>query len=205
LFKYKNILEEKMKKILAVTLAAAMSVGMLCACGNEKKTDKESSESANAVFDFDFSVNGDEYTIPAPFDDFSEKGWTYRDDASETVPAHKYLINAYIAKDDMDPSVYIMNDSNKEITVTEGVISCISFDKFDMENNEIKLGDNITLGKSTIDDVKSEYGEPSSDYTNEEMGFTTLEYQDDVYVKVKFRFDDKSVLDGLELTNQPDF
>ena len=40
-----------------------------------------------------------------------------------------------------------MNDSDDEINVTEGDISCIGFNQFDMKNNEIKYGDNITMGK----------------------------------------------------------
>ena len=122
----------------------------------------------------------------------------------EKVPAHKYLIGGYIEKDEMDPSVYFMNDSDDDITVTESAISCIEFDKFDMKENEIKYGDNIIMGKTTIDEVKAAFGEPDSEISNEDLGYTALDYQKDVYIKVGFTFDESGILDRLELTNQPD-
>ncbi len=170
----------------------------------EEKEEEEEAEINPAVFDFKFYVNGEEYTIPAPFEDFAAKGWEYSYEQDETVPAHKYLIGSSIEKDGMDPSVYFMNDTDKDITVTEAAISNIAFDKFDMEENEIKYGDNIIMGKTTIDEVKAAFGEPSSEISNEDLGYTALDYQKDVYIEVGFTFDESGILDRLEITNQPD-
>ena len=198
----------KLKKI-SILFAAVLSLTMLASCGSDSKdtnkSDKSDSSTAEdkAVFGFKFTVNGDEYAVPAPFKDFAEKGWEYDGESDEKVPAHKYLIGAYIEKDDMDPSVYIMNDSDDEINVTEGDISCIGFDQFDMKNNEIKYGDNITMGKTTLEEVKSAFGEPDYENTLEDLGITTIRYEKDIYIEVEFKFDESGILNGFTLTNQP--
>lgn len=199
---------KKLKKI-SILFAAVLSLTILSSCSSDSKdnnkSDKSDSSTAEdkAVFDFKFSVNGDEYAIPASFKEFADKGWKYDGEADETVPAHKYLIGAYIEKDDMDPSVYIMNDNDNEINVTEGDISCIGFDQFDMKNNEIKYGDNITMGKTTIEEVKSAFGEPDYENTLEDLGITTIKYEKDIYIEVEFKFDESGILNSFTLTNQP--
>ena len=100
----------KLKKI-SILFAAVLSLTMLASCGSDSKdtnkSDKSDSSTAEdkAVFGFKFTVNGEEYAVPAPFKDFADKGWEYDGESDEKVPAHKYLIGAYIEKDDMDPSV----------------------------------------------------------------------------------------------------
>lgn len=199
----------KFLKRLTIVIAVVFSLAMLSACdsseaGKKNNSSEAESEENNAVFDFKFTVNGEEYTIPAPFEDFAAKGWEYSYEADEKVPAHKYLIGGSIKKDEMTPSVYFMNDSDDDITVTKADISMIGFDMFDMKNNEIKYGDNIVMGKTTIDELKAAFGEPESEYNNEELGFTAIEYKKDVYIKVEFTFNESGVLDDLKLTNQPD-
>ena len=78
-----------------------------------------------------------------------------------------------------------------------------SADQFDMKNNEIKYGDNITMGKTTLEEVKSAFGEPDYENTLEDLGITTIRYEKDIYIEVEFKFDESGILNGFTLTNQP--
>ena len=69
----------KLKKI-SILFAAVLSLTMLASCGSDSKdtnkSDKSDSSTAEdkAVFGFKFTVNGEEYAVPAPFKDFADKG-----------------------------------------------------------------------------------------------------------------------------------
>lgn len=68
-----------------------------------------------------------------------------------------------------------------------------------MKNNEIKYGDNITMGKTTLEEVKSAFGEPDYENTLEDLGITTIRYEKDIYIEVEFKFDESCILTVLPL------
>ena len=141
------------------------------------------------AFGFEFSIDNERYTFPFKYSDLEKNGWKYDKDADkETVKAHQYLIGPVVVKDNLRMTVQPLNLTDSEITAKDANIGKVSLDSSSLksEEHEVKYG-NIVLGKSTMDDVKVAFGEPTSTYDSEK--YPTVTYKKELYVEVKFGFD----------------
>ena len=141
------------------------------------------------AFGFEFSIDNERYTFPFKYSDLEKNGWKYDKDVDkETVKAHQYLIGPVVVKDNLRMAVQPLNLTDSEITAKDANIGKVSLHSSSLksEEHEVKYG-NIVLGKSTMDDVKAAFGEPTSTYDSET--YPTVTYKKELYVEVKFGFD----------------
>ncbi|MGN0657212.1 MAG: hypothetical protein ACI4KR_10505 [Ruminiclostridium sp.] len=159
---------------------------------------------ANAdVFCFEFSIDNETYKFPFKYADMEKNGWEYKKDGgAEIVKANQYLIGLRVEKDDLSMSVQPLNLTDSEITASEANIGKVVLDSYYIkpEAHEVKYGE-LTLGTSTMDDVISAFGEPSSTYESEKA--PTITYKKETYSTVKFCFDNTKggILDKIEIQN----
>ncbi|MGN0577499.1 MAG: hypothetical protein ACI4J4_02650 [Ruminiclostridium sp.] len=162
-----------------------------------------SREASADVFCFEFSIDNETYKFPFKYADMEKNGWKYKKDGgTEIVKANQYLIGPRVEKDDLSMTVQPLNLTDSDITASEANIGKVVLDSYYIkpEAHLVKYGD-ITLGASTMDDVISAFGEPSSTYESEKA--PTITYKKETYATVKFCFDNTKggVLDKIEIQN----
>lgn len=201
----------KLRKFTA-WLIAALTVTVLSGCANNSsKTESlaevyENSDASSklhrAVYDFDFSIDGDNYSVPMSYWEWQLKGWNYESGEDEKIGAHVYGSSMKIKKDDLWMSVQPMNNTDSEISLSDAYIGevVLDMDSQKADVHEIKYVD-IVLGKSTMDDVKAAFGEPTS--VSESDDYPEFIYEYGTYVNVKFHFDVKkgNIVDKILLNN----
>lgn len=176
---------------------------------NEESTAADSNadngaEAATAdVFCFEFSIDNETYKFPFKYADLEQNGWKYKKDMDkETVKPQQYLIGSKVVKDDLSMSVQPINLTDSEITAKDANIGKVDLDSYYIkpESHEVKYG-TLILGTSTMDDVLTAFGEPSSTYESETH--PTVTYKMETYVNVKFCFDNTNggILEKIELQN----
>ncbi|MGN0618087.1 MAG: hypothetical protein ACI4J7_03605, partial [Ruminiclostridium sp.] len=164
----------------------------------------DASDLANAdVFCFEFSIDNETYKFPFKYADMEKNGWKYKKDGgTEIVKANQYLIGPRVEKDDLSMTVQPLNLTDSDITASEANIGKVVLDSYYIkpEAHLVKYGA-ITLGASTMDDVISAFGEPSSTYESEKA--PTITYKKETYATVKFCFDNTKggALDKIEIQN----
>ena len=155
------------------------------------------------IFCFEFSIDGETYKFPLKYSDMEKKGWSYKNGGSEkTLKPNQYLIGLRMENGDLSMSVQPINLTDSNITANEANIG-----KLTLESSYIKPDSHtvnyagIVLGKSTMDDVLTAFGEPSSKYESEKH--PTITYKMKTNVTVKFSFDNTKggIVDEIDIQN----
>lgn len=187
------------------------------ASSNADSTDSTASSSANEskanvpvasgdVFAFEFSIDSETYKFPFKYTDLTANGWAYsRGDENATLKKNQYAIGYEVKKGDLTISVQPLNKTDGEIPAKEANIGKVSLvmNELKSDSHEVKYGGAV-LGKSTMDEVKAMFGEP--DESRESETNPAITYKEDIYVEVKFRFDNAKggVLSEIEIRNLVD-
>ncbi len=140
--------------------------------------------------DFQFSFDGQLYTMPVDYKTLADAGWTF--DISDYGYEDGYILNSGDKTsstidlendkyDDVDVSIGMINTGDKACDITEGqawAFGCdISFTDDDEPKPEIELPGGLTWG-STVEDVIAAYGEPEDEpYYSESLGYYSYEYE----------------------------
>lgn len=155
------------------------------------------------LYDFQIQIDGTVFTLPQEYSSIVSSGWTLKDsDENETIQANsKYGVLVF--KNSKDHS-FMASGVNFDINarpVKETYITSITADQFlHNEGVEVILAKGITLGKSTLDEVKAAYGEPNSEYNGSSSNSIT--YSKDGYKSIQLMFSgDTNLLDNIRIEN----
>lgn len=158
------------------------------------------------VFAFEFSIDSETYKFPFKYTDLTANGWAYsRGDENAALKKNQYAIGYEVKKGDLTIGVQPLNKTDGEIPAKEANIGKVTLVMNDLklDSHEVKYGGAV-LGKSTMDEVKAMFGEP--DDSRESESNPAITYKKDIYVEVKFRFDNTKggVLSEIEIRNLVD-
>ncbi len=186
----------KRKTVIAMLLAgclAAAPVGVYAeeaeAATVEATADSGETGLSDSLFDFQIEILGEVYQFPMTYADFTAKGWAPKneEDANEMLGANTYSFFTF-QKGDLSASVNIMNLMVNEAPVTDCLAAGIEIDGVysdaDIASLGIKLAKGVTMGVSTVDDIKAAYGEPSDTYEGDL--YWKMTYDKDIYEDVEF-------------------
>ena len=173
---------------------------------SSEATDANSKESALSsdfsgdIFSFEVSLDGQTYKIPMTYSEFTGLGWKMNGDDSEQLKENQYTLSDKFENGDFKVSCQIVNLDSESKPVSDCYIGKISIDAYDLKDTShtVELPDGIAMGKSTMEDVKSAYGEPDDTYTG--SSYSSYTYKDKVYSTVKISFDSETnVISGVEI------
>lgn len=132
------------------------------------------------LYSFQFKCQETIYKLPMTFKKFCECGWEY--EGGETaLKAYDVLSFEEFKNGDISIHTEIMNLTDTDQTIENCYITEFAF--FNNTDMEFILPKNITLNKSTIDDVISAYGNPS------------YAYYEDKYASLKYIYNNTGTID----------
>lgn len=145
----------------------------------EETTAEANSQTADALssdlYSFQIQVNDDFFQFPMTYADVVAKGWIYDGDDTQPLDAHyKAPLGVF---DKGKSSIYfsVFNADVNALPYNQCLVGGCDIDDYMAKGATITLPGGITLGKSTVDDIKNAYGTPSSDSTTS-RGTVNLEY-----------------------------
>lgn len=185
----------KVAKIILVVLGVvAVAVGVWCiydkVTSNSEEIGVTESDLQEAIAlnkginPYTITVNGVKYDFPMSYDDFIELGWSSSNESCSTEDLGKYMLGADCSGspkvaykvdgvDKLWVHFYNIQESDKELK--DCMVVGLSYNSALSEN---KLGEDIVkfskddkevvVGKSTMQDVKDAFGEPSNSTESED-------------------------------------
>lgn len=137
-------------------------------------------ELSDDVYSFQVKLNGEVYSFPMSYADFTAKGWECdEEDAATEVQPNTYgtvtFRNGYL-------SIYtdVLNLGINTAPASECSIGGFSMDDYQYEKapeTTLELPGGIVYGQSSLDDIIAAYGTPSDTY------------EGDLYTKVSYEYD----------------
>ena len=175
------------------------------AAAQEDSADSESTgELGDDIYSFSMEFDGQTMKFPMTYQEFTDMGWEL---SSREDPDTKVSTNSYgmLTFNKGASSVYadVINLGINEVGLEDCLIGGISVDgsyDVDLTAVSVKLPGDIELGKSTLDDIKAAYGEPSDTYEGDL--YTKLTYEKDSYQEVELSvFKDDNTLKEVDMRN----
>lgn len=154
------------------------------------------------IYSFQFSFNGELYTLPMTFADFEASGWVFKDSLNTQIPSNRYVVSQFWEKDGIKIYSKIANLSSEEIVITEGMVAEVNFTLYNFRDSDavVELPCHIVLGVSTLEDITNAYGTPSSELDLDSSYIVT--YSLDMYEEVKLKIDKETgKLNDITITN----
>lgn len=159
-------------------------------------------ELSDDLFSFQIQIDDVIYSLPMKYSDFIAQGFVMKDKDSEKLEPDYYTWS-YFNRGDFRITADIINTEDKEQPISECYIGSIEIDKDNKENGNgvfIALPKGIIFEKSTLEDVKAAYGEPSSMY--EGSLYTKYTYEFGIYQKIEIQIGlESGVVDSINVRN----
>ena len=179
------------KKVITGMIASAMILS-LCQMSAlaEENTEAASQETAASedsalsddLYSFELLLDGELYQFPMSYEEFTAKGWTYKDDDTIEIKPNSYSPSERFTKGSLEIYASVINLGINTLPLSECTVGGISMDEWqykDAPETTLELPGGITYGISTLEDITAAYG-PASD-TYEGDLYTKLEYEYDYY------------------------
>ena len=131
-------------------------------------------------------------------------GWelSSREDPDMKISTNSYGFVSF-NKGKNSVSAEVMNLGINEVGLEDSLIGGITVDgsyDIDLTSVSVKLPGGIELGKSTLDDIKAAYGDPSDTYEGDL--YTKVTYEKDTYQEVELSvFKDDNTLKKVDMEN----
>ncbi|MDO4345135.1 MAG: hypothetical protein Q4C50_10075 [Eubacteriales bacterium] len=190
-----------MNKKSMFCLAGCASAVLLCSPVMAEET-KEAVLSDD-IYSFSLLLDGDLYEFPMSYEDFTALGWEYKDDAGTEISPNQYSPSETFSKGNLDAYAKIINLGINTLPVSECTVGGLSIDSWQFEDapdTVIEFPKGIVFGKSTLEDIKAAYGEPSDTYEGDL--YTMLSYEYDYYQEIEFYVDKETgVIDEFDIEN----
>lgn len=196
------------KKTLIVVLTGCMvlsPVSVYAADATEEATDSESAEGlGDDIYSFSMEFDGQTMKFPMTYQDFVGMGWelSSREDPDMKISTNSYGFVSF-NKGKNSVSAEVMNLGINEVGLEDSLIGGITVDgsyDIDLTSVSVKLPGGIELGKSTLDDIKAAYGDPSDTYEGDL--YTKVTYEKDTYQEVELSvFKDDNTLKKVDMEN----
>lgn len=171
----------------------------------EDSADSESTgELGDDIYSFSMEFDGQIMKFPMTYQDFVGMGWelSSREDPDMKISTNSYGFVSF-NKGKNSVSAEVMNLGINEVGLEDSLIGGITVDgsyDIDLTSVSVKLPGGIELGKSTLDDIKAAYGEPSDTYEGDL--YTKLTYEKDSYQEVELSvFKDDNTLKEVDMRN----
>ena len=189
------------KNIIAFVLAAMMSVVIVFVAAllffpDDNKDDAltrdkapvsltvSQSECRAALYNFSFSLGGEDYSLPCQYSLFERNGWLLKN-PTEKISAGTNMTGIYLKKAKTTLNTEIINYSRSPIMCCKGQIHCISANVSDFD--WIDISGAITCDRNTTPKlVRFTLGDP--DALEEDDNKITLTYTKAKHEEVKFIF-----------------
>lgn len=191
----------KKKMILAGFFAGMMAISVpFCSYAEESALPED-------PYSFAVQIGEHIYQFPMSYAEFMETdAWAvttyYEESMEEKLPANAYSFYGF-ENDGNTVSIDIMNfDINANVPeecYVGGIDIDASYD-FDCKKTTVTLPGEITVGKSSLDEIKAAYGEPSDTYEGDL--YTKVTYEKDSYQEISlYVYKDENVLKQVEIRN----
>ena len=171
----------------------------------EDSADSESTgELGDDIYSFSMEFDGQIMKFPMTYQDFVGMGWelSSREDPDMKISTNSYGFVSF-NKGKNSVSAEVMNLGINEVGLEDSLIGGITVDgsyDIDLTSVSVKLPGGIELGKSTLDDIKAAYGEPSDTYEGDL--YTKVNYVTDTYHEVELSvFKDDNTLKKVDMEN----
>ena len=171
----------------------------------EDSADSESTgELGDDIYSFSMEFDGQIMKFPMTYQDFVGMGWelSSREDPDMKISTNSYGFVSF-NKGKNSVSAEVMNLGINEVGLEDSLIGGITVDgsyDIDLTSVSVKLPGGIELGKSTLDDIKAAYGEPSDTYEGDL--YTKVTYEKDTYQEVELSvFKDDNTLKKVDMEN----
>lgn len=168
-------------------------------------TDSESAEGlGDDIYSFSMEFDGQTMKFPMTYQDFVGMGWelSSREDPDMKISTNSYGFVSF-NKGNNSVSAEVMNLGINEVGLEDSLIGGITVDgsyDIDLTSVSVKLPGGIELGKSTLDDIKAAYGDPSDTYEGDL--YTKVTYEKDTYQEVELSvFKDDNTLKKVDMEN----
>lgn len=168
-------------------------------------TDSESAEGlGDDIYSFSMEFDGQIMKFPMTYQDFVGMGWelSSREDPDMKISTNSYGFVSF-NKGKNSVSAEVMNLGINEVGLEDSLIGGITVDgsyDIDLTSVSVKLPGGIELGKSTLDDIKAAYGDPSDTYEGDL--YTKVTYEKDTYQEVELSvFKDDNTLKKVDMEN----
>ncbi len=168
-------------------------------------TDSESAEGlGDDIYSFSMEFDGQTMKFPMTYQDFVGMGWelSSREDPDMKISTNSYGFVSF-NKGKNSVSAEVMNLGINEVGLEDSLIGGITVDgsyDIDLTSVSVKLPGGIELGKSTLDDIKAAYGDPSDTYEGDL--YTKVTYEKDTYQEVELSvFKDDNTLKKVDMEN----
>lgn len=207
------------KKTLAMLLTACMMMAPVSAFAADateeaaaetteaagEATDSEIAEGlGDDIYSFSMEFDGQIMKFPMTYQDFVGMGWelSSREDPDMKISTNSYGFVSF-NKGKNSVSAEVMNLGINEVGLEDSLIGGITVDgsyDIDLTSVSVKLPGGIELGKSTLDDIKAAYGDPSDTYEGDL--YTKVTYEKDTYQEVELSvFKDDNTLKKVDMEN----
>ena len=171
----------------------------------EDSADSESTgELGDDIYSFSMEFDGQIMKFPMTYQDFVGMGWelSSREDPDMKISTNSYGFVSF-NKGKNSVSAEVMNLGINEVGLEDSLIGGITVDgsyDIDLTSVSVKPQGGIELGKSTLDDIKAAYGEPSDTYEGDL--YTKVTYEKDTYQEVELSvFKDDNTLKKVDMEN----
>ena len=171
----------------------------------EDSADSESTgELGDDIYSFSMEFDGQIMKFPMTYQDFVGMGWelSSREDPDMKISTNSYGFVSF-NKGKNSVSAEVMNLGINEVGLEDSLIGGITVDgsyDIDLTSVSVKLPGGIELGKSTLDDIKAVYGEPSDTYEGDL--YTKVTSEKDTYQEVELSvFKDDNTLKKVDMEN----
>ena len=168
-------------------------------------TDSEIAEGlGDDIYSFSMELDGQIMKFPMTYQDFVGMGWelSSREDPDMKISTNSYGFVSF-NKGKNSVSAEVMNLGINEVGLEDSLIGGITVDgsyDIDLTSVSVKLPGGIELGKSTLDDIKAAYGDPSDTYEGDL--YTKVTYEKDTYQEVELSvFKDDNTLKKVDMEN----
>lgn len=197
------------RKTLACLLIAALilSLGAVCAFAAEEPEEDAKAEEAPAlsddIYSFQLELNGEIYTFPMSYADFTAMGWEYDGDETDTLAPYEYTAAETFIKDGLEVYTTLINMGVNTVPYAECMVGGVSVDRYQYEDapdTQIAMPGGVAYGVSTLEDIQAAYGTPTDTYEGDL--YTSVSYEYDYYREWEFYvFNESGVLEEFEVRN----
>ncbi len=191
------------RQVIAYLLAGALFLSLGGAWAFAAEEEEQVPALSDDLYSFQMLLDGELYTFPMSYADFTAMGWEYDGDANETISPNEYTVAETFEKDGLEIYVTLVNLGINTVTYADSLVGGISLDPYQTEDapdTEAEFPGGVLFGAATAEDIEAAYGTPTDTYEGEM--YTKLTYEYDYYREWDFYvYADSGVLDEFEVRN----
>ena len=191
------------KKALSwlIICALVLSLGTVCALAQEEE--EQAPALSDDIYSFQLMLDGELYTFPMSYEDFTAMGWEYQGDENEQLSPNQYTVAETFAKDGLEIYVTLANLGINTASYAQCAVGGISIDPYQFKeapDTQLTLPGGIVYGVSTAEDIQAAYGTATDSYEGDM--YTKLTYEHDYYQDWDLSvYKESGVLEEVEVRN----